>query len=202
MAHLDGMRDYQLKSVFTNFQARCRTYLRRSFSRKRAVQVDKIKIIQKNARIFVTLNSWGWWRLFIKLKPLTSLKRMEDDIQEKQETIEELEARLHEKQAEYVKCDDLRRDLHHEKLELCRQLESERKIAEYNSDTLLRTQNNLSDTLEELQEVNRNLQICEQELENASTVNQKLQLLKDDYMVRFSFIHQYNNVWLVTKLKL
>ncbi|KAG2182728.1 hypothetical protein INT44_005708 [Umbelopsis vinacea] len=181
MAHLDDMRDYQLKSVFTNFQARCRTYLRRSFSRKRAVQVEKIKTIQKNARIFVTLNSWGWWRLYIKLKPLTSAKRMEDDIQEKKDTIEELEARLLEKQTEYMKCYDLRRSLDNEKLDLCRQLETERKIAEDNSEILLRAQYDLSDTLEELQKVNKSLQMCEQELENASEANQKLQLLKVDY---------------------
>ena len=187
MAHLDEMRDHQLKLVFTSLQARCRTYLRRSCSRKRAVQVEKMKIIQKNARIFVTLNTWGWWRLYIKLKPLTSLKRLEDDIQEKQETIEELEARLYDKQAEYVKCDDLRRNLHQEKLELCGQLESERKIAEENSEILLRTQKNLSDTLEELQDTQKDLQICEHDLENASTDNQTLQLLKDDYKVSFLF---------------
>jgi myosin heavy subunit len=154
------------------------------------VQVEKMKIIQKNARIFVTLNTWGWWRLYIKLKPLTSLKRLEDDIQEKQETIEELEARLYEKQAEYVKCDDLRRNLHQEKLELCGQLESERKIAEENSETLLRTQRNLSDTLKELQDTQKDLQICEHDLQTASKDNQKLQLLKDDYMVSFLFIFQ------------
>lgn len=166
MAHLDEMRDNQLNKVITNFQSRCRTYTRRKFSRRRVVQLEMVQKIQKNARIFVALSGWAWWRLYSKVKPLTSITRMDEELKDKAETIYELEARLKEKELEYEKCTMLNRNLDQEKADLLNQLDAERQTAEDNSEILLRAQEKLSLTLEELEDVTNELRGCEADLEN------------------------------------
>jgi myosin heavy subunit len=140
--------------------------MRRKFSRRRVVQLEMVQKIQKNARIFVALSGWAWWRLYSKVKPLTSITRMDEELKDKAETIHELEARLKGKELEYEKCTMLNHNLDQEKADLLNQLDAERQTAEDNSEILLRAQEKLSLTLEELQDVTNELRGCEADLEN------------------------------------
>jgi myosin protein heavy chain len=167
MAHMDEIRDMHLNRAFIGFQARCRTFLRTRFARKRVVQLEMILKIQKNARVYVALSGWSWWKLYSKVKPLTSITRMDEELQEKKETIFELEQIVKQKESDFQKHTELNRSLEQEKNMLIEQLEAERQIAEDNSEILSRAQEKLSQTLEELQDVTADLRNAESELENA-----------------------------------
>ncbi|KAG2183466.1 hypothetical protein INT43_006472 [Umbelopsis isabellina] len=172
MAHMDEIRDEHLNRAFTGFQARCRTFLRTKFARKRTIQLEMIQKLQKNARIYVALSGWSWWKLYSKVKPLTSITRMDEELQEKKETISELELVVKQKESESQKYTELNRSLEQEKDMLIQQLETERQIAEDNSEILSRAQDKLSQTLEELQDTTTELRNAETELEDAKKAQQ------------------------------
>lgn len=44
-------------------------------------------VIQRNVRKFLFLRNWTWWKLYIKVQPLLSIARAEDDMKEKEEEL-------------------------------------------------------------------------------------------------------------------
>lgn len=86
---LEEMRDEKLSTLVRNLQAHCRGYLaRKSFHRMTNHEVA-IKIIQRNARKYLMLRTWPWWKLFVRVQPLLkvtqedNLKRELDDMRRK-----------------------------------------------------------------------------------------------------------------------
>lgn len=206
MAHMDEIRDDHLNRAFTGFQARCRTFLRTKFARKRTVQLEMIQKLQKNARIYVALSGWSWWKLYSKVKPLTNITRMDEELQEKKETISELELVVKQKESEFQKYNELNKSLEQEKDMLIQQLETERQIAEDNSEILSRAQDKLSQTLEELQDVTVDLRNVEVELEDAKKAQnanvEHIESLNHHIQEREAFITQLKSEQLESQQKI
>lgn len=46
-----------------------------------------LAVIQRNVRKFLFLRNWTWWKLYIKVQPLLSIARAEDEMKEKEEAL-------------------------------------------------------------------------------------------------------------------
>ena len=46
-----------------------------------------LAVIQRNVRKFLFLRNWSWWKLYIKVQPLLSIARAEDEMKEKEEEL-------------------------------------------------------------------------------------------------------------------
>lgn len=83
----------------TNFQAMCRRYIARQRITRKARQTEAIKVMQRNARIYVTLREWPWWKLYSKLRSVGAAYRTETQIRERDQKITQQKAQLDEQQA-------------------------------------------------------------------------------------------------------
>lgn len=74
----------------------CRKYIARRHMTRFARQTEAIKVMQRNARIYVTLREWPWWKVYAKLKPLNVAYRIETQIKERDQKIQDLTRKLEE----------------------------------------------------------------------------------------------------------
>lgn len=111
LAELEELRDRQLSEYMTGFQAMCRGYLARRRMTKFARQTEAIKVIQRNARIYVTLREWPWWKVYAKLKPLNVAYRTETQLKERDQKIAALTNQLKERDEEIQKLTQRNQEL-------------------------------------------------------------------------------------------
>ncbi|KAL0084675.1 P-loop containing nucleoside triphosphate hydrolase protein [Phycomyces blakesleeanus] len=106
LAELEEIRDRKLSEYITRFQAGCRRYIARYHLTRVSRQAEAIKIMQRNARIYVTLREWSWWKIYAKLKPLNVAYRVESQIKEKDQRIADLENSIAVHQQSYEDLQD------------------------------------------------------------------------------------------------
>ncbi|KAJ8280867.1 hypothetical protein GJAV_G00060170 [Gymnothorax javanicus] len=94
LAKLEEQRDQQTRCDITQFQAACRGYLARQAFKKRKIQDLAIRCIQKNIQKNRGVKGWPWWKLFTTVRPLIHVQLTEEQIQAKDEEIQQLKARL------------------------------------------------------------------------------------------------------------
>ncbi|KXS11953.1 hypothetical protein M427DRAFT_46743 [Gonapodya prolifera JEL478] len=182
LADLEERRDQTLARIFTKVQALWRGYIARKKFRRMIEKSRAIKIIQKNARVYVTLREWSWWRLYSKVKPLLNVTRVDTELQKKDVEIKALDEQLVKEREEKARLEKLRAQLETEKKSVEEQLASQRGAAADQAEILQRTQlrsieleEALADMNEELEKLNGNLsQISKQKLQT----EQELQVLQ------------------------
>ncbi|OAD73612.1 hypothetical protein PHYBLDRAFT_71839 [Phycomyces blakesleeanus NRRL 1555(-)] len=106
LAELEENRDKKLSEYVSGFQAICRRYMARNNIRRYARQTEAIRVMQKNARIYVQLHEWPWRKIYAKLKPLNVAYRVESQIKEKDQKIATLETQLKENQVQVIQLTD------------------------------------------------------------------------------------------------
>lgn len=94
LAELEELRDSKLSVCITKFQAFCRGGIARQFQTRFSRQTDAIRVMQRNARIYVSLREWPWWKIYAKLKPLNAAYRVDSQMREKEQKITFLETQL------------------------------------------------------------------------------------------------------------
>jgi myosin heavy subunit len=94
LAELEELRDAKLSVCITKFQAFCRGRMARQYQTRFSRQTDAIRIMQRNARIYVSLREWPWWKIYAKLKPLNEAYRIDTQMREKEQKISALETEL------------------------------------------------------------------------------------------------------------
>lgn len=83
LAGLEGQRDAVLFDIFNRFQAACRRRIvQRAFLKHRNKELA-VQIIQRNARVYSTLQAWPWWRLFTAVRPLLAAARADDTLRKR-----------------------------------------------------------------------------------------------------------------------
>merc|ERR1712002_1374846 len=65
----------------------CKGHLMRIEYKKMLNQRIGLAVIQRNVRKFLMLRNWSWWKLYIKVQPLLSIARAEDEMKEKEEEL-------------------------------------------------------------------------------------------------------------------
>ncbi|KAI7887840.1 P-loop containing nucleoside triphosphate hydrolase protein [Mucor mucedo] len=94
LAELEELRDSKLSVCITKFQAYCRGGIARQFQTRFSRQTEAIRVMQRNARIYVSLREWPWWKIYAKLKPLNAAYRVDSQMREKEQKITVLETQL------------------------------------------------------------------------------------------------------------
>ncbi|CAO3656403.1 unnamed protein product [Mucor hiemalis] len=94
LAELEELRDAKLSVCITKFQAFCRGRMARQYQTRFSRQTEAIRVMQRNARLYVSLREWPWWKVYAKLKPLNGAYRMDTQMREKEQKISALETQL------------------------------------------------------------------------------------------------------------
>jgi len=87
VGELEEMRDERLSKIISQFQAYCKAHLMRIEYKKMCDRRLGLSVIQRNVRKFLMLRNWSWWKLYIKVQPLLSIARAEDEMKEKEEEL-------------------------------------------------------------------------------------------------------------------
>jgi len=87
VGELEEMRDERLSKIISQFQAYCKGHLMRIEYKKMNDRRVGLAVIQRNVRKFLMLRNWSWWKLYIKVQPLLSVARAEDEMQAKEEEL-------------------------------------------------------------------------------------------------------------------
>jgi hypothetical protein len=66
---------WQIAALLSGFQAAAQGYLARKRYRRAHGKEEAIRTIQKNAKVFIDLYQWSWWKLFRQVKPLLGIHR-------------------------------------------------------------------------------------------------------------------------------
>ncbi|CEP13708.1 hypothetical protein [Parasitella parasitica] len=98
LASLEELRDSKLSVCITQFQAMCRSKLAQQYKTRFSRQTEAIRIMQRNARIYITLREWPWWKMYAKVKPLNAAYRLDTQMREKEQKITSLEGEIKEQQ--------------------------------------------------------------------------------------------------------
>ncbi|GBL77558.1 Myosin heavy chain, muscle [Araneus ventricosus] len=155
LGRLEEMRDDRLAKIVTWLQASIRWYLSKKEFKKLQEQRVALLVIQRNLRKFLQLRNWLWYKLYMKVKPLLTMAKVEDEMKE-------LEDKLKKALESLEKEEKLRKDLEHQNVKLLQekndiflQLESERTGSGDMEERLAKTisiKNDLEGQLQELQE--------------------------------------------------
>ncbi|KCV67940.1 myosin heavy chain [Fonticula alba] len=94
VAELEERRDARLSELISGFQAAARGALARRAFRRQHGKEEAIQLIQKNARVFIDLYQWSWWKLYRSIKPLLGVHRQDQQEKALKDRIAELEAQL------------------------------------------------------------------------------------------------------------
>jgi len=142
VGELEEMRDERLSKIISQFQAYCKGHLMRVEFKKLLDKRIGLAVVQRNIRKFLMLRDWAWWKLYIKVLPLLSIARSEDDMKEKEE---ELKKAMENAEANALKTKDLESaltDVMSEKERLFNDLQKETNRLIDTEDRLLSTEAN------------------------------------------------------------
>merc|ERR1719315_522244 len=104
LGQLEELRDERVAKIMTWLQAAIRGYLCRKSYKKLQDQRIALCVVQRNLRKYMKLRTWGWWRLWQKVKPMLNVTRIEDELKALEDKAQETEDR-------FLKEEKLRKEL-------------------------------------------------------------------------------------------
>ncbi|KAG0224755.1 hypothetical protein BGW41_004968 [Actinomortierella wolfii] len=176
LAELEDIRDQKLSQIFSKFQAICRGYLARKSLNQKIDRAKAIKIIQRNARIYIQLREWSWWKLYVRVKPMLNVTRVAEELRDNQEKVRMTTERLEQEQAERQRLEQLSRAYEAEKARLEELLQTERNLSIDNEQILLRTQERAAQLEERVREIEVDLAQTEAQLEELTMAKAEMAL--------------------------
>merc|ERR1712196_202992 len=141
VGELEEMRDERLSKIVSQFQAFCKGHLMGIEYHRMCDQRIGLAVIQRNVRKFLFLRNWSWWKLYIKVQPLLTIARAEEEMKEKEEELKKAleEAAANEAKRKELECSLTDVMAQKEKLFADLQAETDRLIDA--EDKLMQTQN-------------------------------------------------------------
>ena len=91
LAKLEEMRDEKLAVVMARYQALVRGYILRARYKKLWDQRAALAKIQSNIRKYMAFKDWKWWKLYMKIKPMLTAARDDDEIKKREEEFKKLQ---------------------------------------------------------------------------------------------------------------
>merc|ERR1712080_210033 len=147
VGELEEMRDERLSKIISQFQAYCKGHLSRIEYKRMCDQRLGLAVIQRNVRKFLYLRNWPWWKLYIKVQPLLSIARAEDEMKEKEEELKKAMENAVANEAKRKELEEQLTDTISQKEKLFADLQSETDRLIDAEEKLMQTQN-LKDKLE------------------------------------------------------
>ncbi|KAG0221627.1 P-loop containing nucleoside triphosphate hydrolase protein [Mortierella sp. GBAus27b] len=165
LAELEDIRDQKLSQIFAKCQAVCRGYLARRHLNQKIDRAKAIKIIQRNARVYVQLREWSWWKLYVRVKPLLNVTRVAEELRENQEKVRILAEKQEQETQARLKLEEASRAHEAERARLEELLQTERNLSIDNEQILIRTQTRASQLEDRVREIEQELAAAEAQLE-------------------------------------
>ncbi|KAG0256225.1 hypothetical protein BG011_004691 [Mortierella polycephala] len=165
LAELEDIRDQKLSQIFARCQAHCRGYLARRHLNQKIDRAKAIKVIQRNARVYVQLREWSWWKMYVRIKPLLNVTRVAEELRENQEKVRILAEKQEQETQARLKLEEASRAYEAEKARLEELLETERNLSIDNEQILIRTQDRASQLEDRVREIEHDLAQTEAQLE-------------------------------------
>lgn len=147
VGELEEMRDERLSKIISQFQAYCKGHLMRLEYKRMCDQRIGLAVIQRNVRKFLFLRNWSWWKLYIKVQPLLSIARAEDEMREKEEELKKAMENAEANENKRKELESTLTDVMTEKDKLFADLQAETDRLIDAEDKLMQTQS-LKDKLE------------------------------------------------------
>ncbi|KAI9262125.1 P-loop containing nucleoside triphosphate hydrolase protein [Phascolomyces articulosus] len=151
LAELEEVRNRHLATYMTGFQAMCRRYIARQRMTRVARQTEAIRVIQRNARIYVTLREWPWWKIYSKVRSMG--EAMKDDI-----IIEEQGQKIHQQEKQI-------NEQTHQIQDLMTQYQNLTIEYKGSTDTVTRQEAMIQEFEESKRALIEKLDMCEEEME-------------------------------------
>ncbi|KAM0687655.1 class II myosin [Conglomerata obtusa] len=144
LAEIEDLREKKIDILASELQSLIRKKLTINKFNIREIRSKAIKIIQKNALLSLSFRNWNWWKLYLKVKPLLEITKMDHEIKLRDEKISEANNAVN---IEKIRNDEIKNAinlLEIEKDNLEKELEKERVIINEREDLLnaLRNENN------------------------------------------------------------
>ena len=111
--------------MIVGLQAFCRGYLARRYHGALLHGSNAILVIQRNARAYMKLRSWPWWKLFTKIKPLLKVARGDEEMRLLREELDDVKQAKERGDAVRSELETRVETLEAEKKEMQQQLEAD-----------------------------------------------------------------------------
>jgi len=126
LGQLEDLRDTALSKIIAALQGQVRGYLMRIAYKKKLEQRLALQVVQRNARKYLSLRNWPWWKLYTKVKPLLSVARQEEELKKLEDDFKALKENFEKEEKIRKEMEETNSKLLREKNELLNQLDSER----------------------------------------------------------------------------
>ncbi|XP_014672549.1 PREDICTED: myosin heavy chain, striated muscle-like [Priapulus caudatus] len=177
LGKLEEMRDDRITRIMTLAQAWIRGKQTRALYEVMKAQRLAMMVIQRNVRKYIQCRNWPWWRLYTKVKPLLSIARQEDEMNEMKEEIGKLKEELEKESKRRKEGDDNIAKLAKEKGDLYAQMQSESETIadiEERATKLMQQKHDMEQQLTEMRD-----RLSEEE-ESASTLSDSKRKAESD----------------------
>lgn len=179
LAELEEQRDNKLGVCITQFQAHCRARLARQFQTRFSRRTDAIRVMQRNARIYISLREWPWWKIYAKLKPLNAAYRVDMQMQERDQKISALESQLKEQTETVDDMTNRNQELENQQIELKQLVMDEQSV--------------IRELEESKQELVQKFTISEERIEELeSELSQKVKMIEESQKITEQKTEQAN----------
>jgi myosin heavy subunit len=182
---LEEVRDRRLGDYMTDFQAYCRRFISRRHLTRFARQTDAIKVMQRNARIYVTLREWPWWKMYAMLKPLSEFYETDALLKKQEKQIQEMKDQLEAQQQQINQLKDHNKHLEMEQDDFRTLLESEQATSRDLQDSKQSLLEEVAHTEERYEEV---VAVLDETREQVDTLKHQLEISQQENAAQSAMI--------------
>uniref|UniRef100_A0A158R688 Myosin motor domain-containing protein n=1 Tax=Syphacia muris TaxID=451379 RepID=A0A158R688_9BILA len=177
LAHLEDLRDERLAYLISGLQAQIRQYYIQIDLKERREVYNATKVIQYNARDWITLREWRWFKIYASAMPLVRASKVEEILSQLKVDVVDYEKKLEDKKKDTDSLQAVLQKAMDEKAAVLQEIKnsrSENSEAEDRIDQLTEMQKELEQTISEA------TQKFDEECKRTSDAQDEVRKLEDE----------------------
>ncbi|OQN98517.1 hypothetical protein B0A48_15778 [Cryoendolithus antarcticus] len=151
LAELEEARDTLIRDIVARFQSVARGFTQRRIAHKQLYRAEATRVIQRNFKVYLQMQSNPWWRLFVQMKPMLGATQQSIEVKKREEEIEKLRQKMELEEQHRLKIEDDRRKAEAAIKNVQQTLEAERALALDKDEIFRRLQDREAELTEKLQ---------------------------------------------------
>ncbi|KAK4048073.1 class II myosin [Microbotryomycetes sp. JL221] len=128
LAELESRRDDRLADIVTRLQATCRRQIVRRQANRVLNRAAAVETIQRNARVYLALRQWPWWKLYQQVRPLLAAARSDEEMRRKEQELAAAKEQATREAAQRVKLEEAAAALERQRVSMEKELAGERAL--------------------------------------------------------------------------
>lgn len=177
---LEQAREDKIGEIIREFQIACQAFMARRRYKRRFTLSRAVTIIQKNARVYIELKEWPWWKLWTKLRPLLNITRIDKEMKEREHQAREWEEKYNEECAKREGLEKQAVLIQQDRKSLEMELAYEREALKDNQDVLAGIRCRLNQLEDEMEHKNTSMKQFE---ERSTLLVQEKQLIQESLFI-------------------